>query len=134
MSLHLPRLRLPAAWTRAAGMFNLNDPRWGRGDDGKDEGSTPPPGRDDPRGQQRPQRHARAKQRPEQVGPGRARRQRGTRDHGQEGGRDDVAQAGQAIGQRQQGALGCRMRRGRRRAAQTRMLKPGGRPIWAPMR
>ncbi|HEX5388433.1 MAG TPA: FtsH protease activity modulator HflK [Burkholderiaceae bacterium] len=55
MSLNLPRLRLPAAWTRAAGMFNLNDPRWGRGDDGKDEGNTPPPGRDDPRGQQRPQ-------------------------------------------------------------------------------
>ncbi len=39
-------------------MFNLNDPRWGRGDDGKDEGATtpppPPPGREEPRGQ-RPQ-------------------------------------------------------------------------------
>ena len=56
MSLHFPRLRLPAAWTRAAGMFNLNDPRWGRGDDGKEEGGAPPPpqGRDEPRGQ-RPQ-------------------------------------------------------------------------------
>ena len=58
MSLHLPRLRLPAAWTRAAGMFNLNDPRWGRGDDGKDEGGAPPPppppGREEPRSQ-RPQ-------------------------------------------------------------------------------
>lgn len=58
MSLHFPRLRLPAAWTRAAGMFNLNDPRWGRGDDGKDEGAAPPPppapGREEPRNQ-RPQ-------------------------------------------------------------------------------
>jgi len=38
-------------------MFNLNDPRWGRGDDGKDEGATPPPpapGREEPRSQ-RPQ-------------------------------------------------------------------------------
>ena len=57
MSLQFPRLRLPAAWTRAAGMFNLNDPRWGRGDEGKDEAAPPPPpppGREEPRGQ-RPQ-------------------------------------------------------------------------------
>mgnify|MGYP000455677640 CR=1 FL=1 len=28
----------PKSWrARLLGMFNLNDPRWGRGDDGKDE-------------------------------------------------------------------------------------------------
>jgi membrane protease subunit HflK len=34
-------------------MFNLNDPRWGRGEDGKDEGGGVPPGREEQR--QRPQ-------------------------------------------------------------------------------
>ena len=58
MSFKFPRLRLPTAWKRPVGMFNLNDPRWGRGDEPRDDGAAPPPppspGRDEPRGQ-RPQ-------------------------------------------------------------------------------
>ena len=39
MKLHsrFPRLALLPQGLR--GMFNLNDPRWGRGDDGKDDSS-----------------------------------------------------------------------------------------------
>ena len=52
MNFHLPAIRWSALPTRIRGMFNLNDPRWGRGDD-KPAGSEPP----QPSGQdQRPQR------------------------------------------------------------------------------
>ena len=52
MNFHLPAIRWSALPTRIRGMFNLNDPRWGRGDD-KPGGSEPP----QPSGQdQRPQR------------------------------------------------------------------------------
>ncbi|MEP6826420.1 MAG: protease modulator HflK, partial [Ramlibacter sp.] len=38
MNLHLPRLPRPGLSQRLRGMFNLNDPRWGRGgDDSKSE-------------------------------------------------------------------------------------------------
>jgi membrane protease subunit HflK len=48
MNLHLPRVLGSRIKRRAAGMFNLNDPRWGRGEDGnnKDGGKRP----DDNRG------------------------------------------------------------------------------------
>lgn len=54
MNFHLPAFpwaRLPA---RIRGMFNLNDPRWGRGDEpaagGDKPESSPPPGREPPPG------------------------------------------------------------------------------------
>ncbi|MCA3237250.1 MAG: FtsH protease activity modulator HflK [Curvibacter sp.] len=46
MKLHAPAFRWAASWPgRLRGMFNLNDPRWGRGDDKPAEGSRPEPGR-----------------------------------------------------------------------------------------
>ena len=33
MNFHLPAIRWPALPARIRGMFNLNDPRWGRGED-----------------------------------------------------------------------------------------------------
>ncbi|HEX5806954.1 MAG TPA: FtsH protease activity modulator HflK [Macromonas sp.] len=50
MNLRLPDLRLPG-WSRVKGMFNLNDPRWGR-----DDGGTPPESDRGPSRDQRPQR------------------------------------------------------------------------------
>ncbi len=41
-----------AGWRRLWGMFNLNDPRWGRGEEGSKDGQEP--GRDDERNAQRP--------------------------------------------------------------------------------
>ena len=52
MNLHLSALRWSALPARIRGMFNLNDPRWGRGDD-KPAGSEPP---QTPGPEQRPQR------------------------------------------------------------------------------
>lgn len=52
MNLHLPAIRWSALPARIRGMFNLNDPRWGRGDD-KPSGSEPP---QQPAPEQRPQR------------------------------------------------------------------------------
>lgn len=46
MNLRLPDLRLPS-WSRVKGMFNLNDPRWGRDDNGSPT---------EPSREQRPQR------------------------------------------------------------------------------
>lgn len=52
MNFHLPAIRWSALPERIRGMFNLNDPRWGRGDD-KPTGEQPQP----PQGQEpRPQR------------------------------------------------------------------------------
>ncbi len=47
MKIHAPAFRWAALWPgRLRGMFNLNDPRWGRGDDKPTEGSSKPePGR-----------------------------------------------------------------------------------------
>lgn len=42
MNLHLPRLPWQRTKRRAWGMFNLNDPRWGRGGDDKNEGGRGP--------------------------------------------------------------------------------------------
>ena len=55
MNLHLPALRWTALPARIRGMFNLNDPRWGRGEDKPaDADPTPPSGQ--PQGQSpRPQ-------------------------------------------------------------------------------
>ncbi|MEK9803286.1 MAG: FtsH protease activity modulator HflK [Curvibacter sp.] len=48
MKLHAPAFRWAAQWPgRLRGMFNLNDPRWGRGDDKPAEGNRPEPGRSD---------------------------------------------------------------------------------------
>lgn len=44
MNFHLPAIRLAALPARLRGMFNLNDPRWGRDEDG----SRPQPGQDAP--------------------------------------------------------------------------------------
>jgi membrane protease subunit HflK len=52
MNLHLPAIRWSALPARIRGMFNLNDPRWGRGDD-KPDGQEPPA---PPSQEQRPQR------------------------------------------------------------------------------
>ena len=53
MNFQLPVLRSLAWPRRVLGMFNLNDPRWGRGDEQKPAGGeTPPP----PESEQRPQR------------------------------------------------------------------------------
>ncbi|WP_040435739.1 protease modulator HflK N-terminal domain-containing protein, partial [Melaminivora alkalimesophila] len=44
-------LRWPWLPARLRGVFNLNDPRWGRGEDGNDGGSRPEPERPlEPRG------------------------------------------------------------------------------------
>ena len=52
MNFHLPAIRWSALPARIRGMFNLNDPRWGRGDN-QASGEQPPP----PQGQEpRPQR------------------------------------------------------------------------------
>lgn len=62
MKLDLRALRWSAMPGRVRGMFNLNDPRWGRGDDKPTEGSgpaeparpeTPAPGPAEPRGKER---------------------------------------------------------------------------------
>ena len=65
MNLHLPAIRWSALPARIRGMFNLNDPRWGRGDD-KPAGGEPPasPGQDP----QRPTRPQGAGQGPGQAG------------------------------------------------------------------
>ena len=39
MKLHLPALHWANLPDRIRGMFNLNDPRWGRGDDKPEEGA-----------------------------------------------------------------------------------------------
>jgi len=52
MNLHLSAIRWSALPARIRGMFNLNDPRWGRGDD-KSNGAEPP---QNPGPEQRPQR------------------------------------------------------------------------------
>ena len=55
MNFHLPAIRWPALPARIRGMFNLNDPRWGRGDD-KPAGNEPPqPPGQEPQRPQRPQ-------------------------------------------------------------------------------
>ncbi len=41
MNLHLPAIRWSALPARIRGMFNLNDPRWGRGDDKPAGGESP---------------------------------------------------------------------------------------------
>ncbi|WP_041675284.1 FtsH protease activity modulator HflK [Ramlibacter tataouinensis] len=41
MNLHFPGLRPAGLWGRLRGMFNLNDPRWGRGEDTKSENNRP---------------------------------------------------------------------------------------------
>ena len=58
MNFHLPALRWAALPARIRGMFNLNDPRWGRGEDKPaDADPTPPSGQ--PQGQSpRPQGQA----------------------------------------------------------------------------
>ena len=43
MKLHLSTHRMAALLGRARGMFNLNDPRWGRGDEKPDDGDKSPP-------------------------------------------------------------------------------------------
>ena len=50
MNQHLPAIRWSALPARLRGMFNLNDPRWGRGEDKPAGGDTPPAQ------EQRPQR------------------------------------------------------------------------------
>ncbi len=54
MNFHLPAIRWSALPGRIRGMFNLNDPRWGRGDDKPAGEQTPPPRGQEPR-PQRPQ-------------------------------------------------------------------------------
>ncbi len=54
MNFHLPAIRWSALPGRIRGMFNLNDPRWGRGDDKPAGEQTPPPPGQEPR-PQRPQ-------------------------------------------------------------------------------
>jgi modulator of FtsH protease HflK len=55
MNFQLPALRWTVLPARIRGMFNLNDPRWGRGDD-KPAGNESPPPQGQPKGQdQRPQ-------------------------------------------------------------------------------
>ena len=41
MNLHLPALSWAAVQGRLRGMFNLNDPKWGRGDDKPADASKP---------------------------------------------------------------------------------------------
>ena len=60
MNFHRPALRWSLLPARLRGMFNLNDPRWGRGDDpqepdGKRSADSPPPRGPEP-GQQQPPR------------------------------------------------------------------------------
>jgi membrane protease subunit HflK len=43
MKLHLPTFNWPAIYGRTKGMFNLNDPRWGRDDDKPADGEKKPP-------------------------------------------------------------------------------------------
>ncbi|TXI74172.1 MAG: FtsH protease activity modulator HflK [Limnohabitans sp.] len=43
MNFHLPALRWAALPARIRGMFNLNDPRWGRGDDKPSDAEPTPP-------------------------------------------------------------------------------------------
>jgi len=64
MNFHLPAIRLAALPARIRGMFNLNDPRWGR----EDDNSRPQPGQDapTPESSQRPQQPPRG---PAQAGP-----------------------------------------------------------------
>lgn len=62
MNLNLLNLRLPR-WSRVRGMFNLNDPRWGRDDEGSSQGPRGSQGDDDRRGDEPP------RQRPQGQGP-----------------------------------------------------------------
>ncbi len=55
MNLHSFQLR-PLSWSRLQGMFNLNDPRWGRGDEGSSPNAERPPRADEPRPTEPPQR------------------------------------------------------------------------------
>ena len=55
MNFHLPAIRWFALPARVRGMFNLNDPRWGRGDD-KPQGSDPSSQDQPPQAPQQPQR------------------------------------------------------------------------------
>jgi len=55
MNLNLPPLR-STVWSRVKGMFNLNDPRWGRDDESsgaRDSSHRPDPSHDDTRGGER---------------------------------------------------------------------------------
>ena len=47
MNLHIPSLRWAGLKGRIRGMFNLNDPRWGRGDEKQSENNRPDPNRPD---------------------------------------------------------------------------------------
>ena len=60
-----------------------------------------------PRREQRAEDHAGAEDRPEQIEPRRIGGQRGARDHRQEGRGDDVAEAGDAVGERERRDLGA---------------------------
>ena len=64
MNFHLPAIRLAALPARIRGMFNLNDPRWGR----EDDNARPQPGQDapTPESSQRPHQPPRG---PAQAGP-----------------------------------------------------------------
>ena len=55
MNLHSFQLR-PLSWSRLRGMFNLNDPRWGRDDEGSRPNAERPPRADEPRPTEPPQR------------------------------------------------------------------------------
>lgn len=55
MNLHSFQLR-PLSWSRLRGMFNLNDPRWGRDDEGSRPNAERPPRADEPRPSEPPQR------------------------------------------------------------------------------
>jgi membrane protease subunit HflK len=68
MKLHLPAIRWPSIGNALRGMFNLNDSRWGRGDDKPaDVGGTGEPNRPElpapeaqpPRSPERPQQRHR---------------------------------------------------------------------------
>ena len=71
MKLHLRTFRLAALLERMRPMFNLNDPRWGRGDDKSTEGSKPDAVRPDsvPPEQQLPNVGERGQKRPPNQGP-----------------------------------------------------------------
>lgn len=55
MNLHSFQLR-PLSWSRLRGMFNLNDPRWGRDDEGSRPNAERPPRADEPHPTEPPQR------------------------------------------------------------------------------
>ncbi|MGE4241548.1 FtsH protease activity modulator HflK [Ramlibacter sp.] len=56
-------------WGRVRGMFNLNDPRWGRGGDDKSEGNRPPDNRPENRPESRPENRPEGGNRGPNQGP-----------------------------------------------------------------